>query len=149
MNKHTPGPTYRLTTINVQGEEQAAFEVYADASKEQTIGFVFDEPFARTLASAPTLAADNLRLLAALTNIEITGPDDDDLMWLRFKGPERMGAVSFPLPQAAIVQGALEEWRTMRRAALLPQPVEKKAVNDGSFWLVGGGVVGNEAQEAP
>lgn len=38
-----PKSTYSRTTINVQGDEQEAFEVYADESREQTIGFCFTE----------------------------------------------------------------------------------------------------------
>ena len=43
---------HTLTTINVQGDDQEAFEVYADDTKEQTIGFVFDERIARLLSAA-------------------------------------------------------------------------------------------------
>ncbi len=49
--------TYTLTTINVQGDDQEAFEVYADETKEQTKGFVFDEKDARLFAAAPDLLA--------------------------------------------------------------------------------------------
>jgi len=34
---------HNLTTINVQGDDQEAFEIYADETKEQTVAFVFDE----------------------------------------------------------------------------------------------------------
>lgn len=46
---------YTQTQINVQGEPQAAFEVYADETKEQTIAFCFDEANARLIAAAPDL----------------------------------------------------------------------------------------------
>ncbi len=40
------------TTIEVQGNPQEVFEVYADAEREQTIGFVFDEHVAKILPGA-------------------------------------------------------------------------------------------------
>lgn len=43
------------TTINVQGENQAAYEIYADETKEQTIGFVFDETTACLLIASKDL----------------------------------------------------------------------------------------------
>ena len=64
MDKHTPGPTYNLTTIYVQGNDQEIFEVYADESCEQTLGFVYDEERAQLLAAAPNL-------LAALEDVEL------------------------------------------------------------------------------
>lgn len=39
-----------LTTIEVQGEPQEAYEVYSTPDKEQTIGFVFDYDVAVALA---------------------------------------------------------------------------------------------------
>lgn len=53
----TPGATYNLTTINVQGDDQEAFEVYADESREQTIAFVFDEKLAALVAACPDMLA--------------------------------------------------------------------------------------------
>jgi hypothetical protein len=41
---------YTETQINVQGESQNAFEVYADEEKEQTIAFCFDEELAKHLS---------------------------------------------------------------------------------------------------
>lgn len=55
---------FTLTQINVQGEPQSAFEVYADETKEQTIAFCFDEPFARLIAAAPKLLAGSQDFLA-------------------------------------------------------------------------------------
>jgi len=43
------------TIITIQGEPQEVFEVYANETKEQTIGFVFDETTAKQLVSAPDL----------------------------------------------------------------------------------------------
>ena len=42
MNAHD-SECYSLTSIEVDGDVQDVFEVYADATKEQTIAFVFDE----------------------------------------------------------------------------------------------------------
>ncbi len=41
-----------LTEIDVQGNPQQVFEVYADKSREQTVGFVFDEQDAILLENA-------------------------------------------------------------------------------------------------
>lgn len=48
-NKTPHTPTYSLTQIPIQGNEQDVFEVYSDDSKEQTLGFVFDELLAQKL----------------------------------------------------------------------------------------------------
>lgn len=48
-------PTYTLTTIAVQGDEQQVFEVYTDETKEQTRAFCFDEADANLIAAAPEL----------------------------------------------------------------------------------------------
>lgn len=37
--------TYTLTSLEIQGDNQSAFEVYEDETKEQTAGFVFDEKY--------------------------------------------------------------------------------------------------------
>lgn len=44
---------FTQTQIDVQGNSQDAFEVYADETKEQTIAFCFDEPMARLITAAP------------------------------------------------------------------------------------------------
>ena len=60
-----------------------------------------------------------LHLKRALENIEVTGPDDDGLRWIKFKSSSgRQGMVGFKLQEALIVQLAIEEWRIMRDAAL-------------------------------
>jgi hypothetical protein len=41
---------YTLTTIDVQGEPQSCFEVFAESTKAQTLGFVFDQRVAELLA---------------------------------------------------------------------------------------------------
>jgi len=51
------GPCYALTTITVQGAEQEVFEVYADETRAQTIGFVFDEGDASRLFYAVKMEA--------------------------------------------------------------------------------------------
>jgi hypothetical protein len=51
---------YTLTTIDVQGEPQTCFEVYADSTKAQTLGFVFDEEVARILPAV--LAASMMHI---------------------------------------------------------------------------------------
>lgn len=43
---------YILTKIDVQGDPQTVFEVYADESREQTVGFVFTEEDANLLIDA-------------------------------------------------------------------------------------------------
>lgn len=48
--RHTP--YYSLTQIEVQGDSQDVFEVYADKSKEQTVAFVYDEKLAKNLVRA-------------------------------------------------------------------------------------------------
>ena len=47
--------TYSLTTINVQGDDQEAFELYADEEKAQTVAFVFDEKQTVLFDAAPDL----------------------------------------------------------------------------------------------
>jgi hypothetical protein len=54
------GSHYTLTTIDVQGERQTCFEVYADSTKGQTLGFVFDEEVARILPAV--LAASRMHV---------------------------------------------------------------------------------------
>ncbi len=41
---------YSRTVIKIRDEDQCAFEVYADETKGQTIGFCFDEKIAEYLA---------------------------------------------------------------------------------------------------
>lgn len=38
-----------LTTITVDGDEQQAWEVYSDETKERTIGFIFCDKIAEAL----------------------------------------------------------------------------------------------------
>ena len=58
MNEQTPETRYSSAMINVQGEPQEAWEVYADDTREQTIAFVFDEvTLAQVLALPDLLAA--------------------------------------------------------------------------------------------
>ena len=80
MDKHTPGPTYNLTTIYVQGNDQEIFEVYADESCEQTLGFVYDEQRAQLLAAAPELLAAAKAALADLEGMTpIAYPDGNEV----------------------------------------------------------------------
>lgn len=46
---------YSLTLINVQGNVQEVFELYADESKEQTVAFVCDENQVNVIGAAPDL----------------------------------------------------------------------------------------------
>lgn len=54
--------THTLTTIEVQGQQESVYEVYADESREQTIAYALEESTARLIAAAPELleALDNL-----------------------------------------------------------------------------------------
>lgn len=65
---------YSLTTIEVQGDAQSVFEVYSDASREQTVAFVYDEHTARMLAIAPDLLE---ALRAVLDNLQRTRDSDE------------------------------------------------------------------------
>lgn len=62
---------YTLTTIEVQGEPQSCFEVYADSTKAQTLGFVFDEEVARILPAV--LAASRLHISPMSKPIDLAG----------------------------------------------------------------------------
>lgn len=44
--------SYSQTQIEVQGQPQSVFEVYADADRSQTIGFTYDESTARLMEAA-------------------------------------------------------------------------------------------------
>ena len=59
---------YTVTSIEVQGESQDVFEVYADAERSQTLAFVFDEPLARSLPNLATALAESDRKRAALAD---------------------------------------------------------------------------------
>lgn len=58
--------TSTLTTVVVHGTEQSLFEVYADASMEQTLGYIVDSDRARYLVHGPKLHESHSQLLACL-----------------------------------------------------------------------------------
>jgi len=63
---------YSTTTIQIQGDDQDAFEVYADESREQTIAFCFDTETLRKILAIDDLLAFAENSRAAL---EENGPD--------------------------------------------------------------------------
>jgi len=73
---------------------------------------------------ADALRARNEALVAALTAIIVRPPDDDGLLWLDVKLPDRRGhaGVTFKYPVVAkppsIVQQVIENWTKLRDAAL-------------------------------
>lgn len=60
--------TICLGEITVQGDVQEAFEVYADESKEQTIGFVYDDADAIYLAKKPEIIASLQEIISDFKN---------------------------------------------------------------------------------
>ena len=52
-----------LTSINVDGDYQQAWEVYTDDTREQTFGFIFDETDAERVE----------RMLSDTPNMPLTG----------------------------------------------------------------------------
>ena len=77
---HTPGATFNQTFINVQGGDQEALEVYADETKAQTIGFVFEEKYAHLLAAAEGMRVLILRNLARLETGKV---NLDEFTWIK------------------------------------------------------------------
>ena len=78
---------YTTSTINVQGDEQDAFEVYADATREQTIAFCFDTATLRLLLAAPDMLAALVALAATARTFRNVpkaeqewGPLDDEAL---------------------------------------------------------------------
>lgn len=65
---------YSKTVINVQGNDQVVFEVYADETREQSIAFCFDEDHANIIAAAPEL----LSLVKDIVNASDNGEPYDD-----------------------------------------------------------------------
>lgn len=47
--------TYSLTTIEIQGQQESVYEVYADESREQTTAYALEEKNARLIAAAQEL----------------------------------------------------------------------------------------------
>ena len=64
---------YTMTTINVQGDNQEAFEVYADDTREQTIAFCFSEQEAALIAAAPDLLAAAMGVVKTVTPDKLKG----------------------------------------------------------------------------
>lgn len=63
-----------LTTILVQGSEQEVFELYADESKEQTIGFSYTETDGRMMEAARDLLAVVKRYAEEVNHDADNGP---------------------------------------------------------------------------
>lgn len=65
---------HTLTTIEVQGTEESVFEVYADETREQTLGYALEEKNAVLWANAPEMLA---ALREAYFQFEHNGEESD------------------------------------------------------------------------